>query len=77
MTERGATVSGGISLQNATIGWPTGNLTMQTPTFEDQHLQFTLNDLNVTIPPGGLTLVSGPLGSGKTLFASPTFTLPG
>lgn len=76
MAGRGAIVTGGIdiSLRSATIGWPTGSLNMQTKvtTVKDHHQQFILSDLNVTIPRGGLTLISGPLGSGKTLFVSLT-----
>lgn len=68
-------VTDGVSLSNATIGWSTGDLSSATETETmDHHQDFTLDDMSVIIPKGGLTLVCGPLGSGKTLFVSRTST---
>lgn len=73
MAGRGTVVTGGVSLRNATIGWSTGDLSSATESETiDSHQNFTLDDMSVDIPKGGLTLISGPLGSGKTLFVSRT-----
>lgn len=70
MRGRGARRPDGISLRDATITWPTGIVSGGSEaSSEDNHL-FTLNDMNVDIPQGELTLVCGPLGSGKTLLVS-------
>lgn len=71
MAGRGSSGSSAIALRGATIGWSTGNLRTSTePETVDHQHDFTLNDMNVTIPQGGLTLVSGSLGCGKSLFVS-------
>ena len=58
---------GRIICQQATIGWPTeekDELTLElTPAF-------TLKGLDFEPPKGQMTIVCGPLGSGKTLLVS-------
>lgn len=58
---------GQIVLNDATMTWPrvedvTGD--MQTP---DSERLFEIKDVSLTLPRGKMTLVCGPLGSGKTL----------
>ncbi|KKK12653.1 hypothetical protein AOCH_001343 [Aspergillus ochraceoroseus] len=49
-----------ISLQNAAITWPSS-------TREESETQFQLKDLNLDLPSGKLTIISGRSGAGKTL----------
>lgn len=69
MTRRGSSQPYEITLRDATITWPTGEVVDTSPAVsaEAPH-KFALSDMNVIIPQGELTLISGPLGSGKTLF---------
>lgn len=58
---------GAIILSDATMTWPrvedvTGD--MQTP---DSERLFEIRDVSLTLPRGKMTLICGPLGSGKTL----------
>jgi ABC-type siderophore export system fused ATPase/permease subunit len=55
-------ISGGhIIMDNATVSWPSGD-------GEGGPRAFRLTGLNFSLPVGAMTLVCGPLGSGKTLF---------
>jgi len=56
-----------ITLEKATIGWPKAH-------FDETGASqpFVLQDLEFQLPEMCLTLVCGPLGSGKTLFVSPS-----
>jgi ABC-type multidrug transport system fused ATPase/permease subunit len=56
---------GRIICQQATIGWPTEEK-------DDPELTaaFTLKGLDFEPPKGQMTIVCGPLGSGKTLLVS-------
>lgn len=56
-----------INFDNATLSWPRGESDEPDPK------AFRLKDLSLEIPRGQLTLVWGPLGSGKTLFVSQSF----
>lgn len=59
---------GRIICRDATVGWPTNNPTISA---EVDGLQpFCLRNIDFALPQGGLTLVVGPLGSGKTLLVS-------
>ena len=66
MIRRGSSQPREIILRDATITWPTGDIS-RAVSAERPH-KFALSDMNVIIPQGELTLISGPLGSGKTLF---------
>ena len=60
--------SGGrIICQQATIGWPTEEKDDSTP---ELTAAFTLKGLDFEPPKGQMTIVCGPLGSGKTLLVS-------
>ncbi|WVF71138.1 hypothetical protein IAT40_005935 [Kwoniella sp. CBS 6097] len=62
--ERWESASKQIICDNATIAWPSA----ETPTDPGtQTPRFKLRDITFEIPEGGLTLLCGPLGSGKTL----------
>ncbi|KAJ9113834.1 hypothetical protein QFC19_000027 [Naganishia cerealis] len=66
---QGTSTSGQIQLQQATIGWPS----VRDPEEEQvdeftEEVAFKLYNMNAILPPNALTLVSGRLGSGKTLF---------
>ncbi|KIY63292.1 multidrug resistance-associated ABC transporter [Cylindrobasidium torrendii FP15055 ss-10] len=53
-----------VALQSCTVAWPhTSTSLPQT----QRRKPFTLQDLNIEFPKGGLSLVCGKLGSGKTL----------
>ncbi|WWC94460.1 hypothetical protein V866_001306 [Kwoniella sp. B9012] len=52
-----------IICDHATIGWPSAKETVPG----DETPRFKLQDVDVEIPEGKLTLLCGPLGSGKTL----------
>lgn len=54
------TASGMLGYKNATLSW-------SKPDSEDDN-HFRLSALDVECTPGGLTVVSGPVGSGKTSF---------
>ena len=73
MAGRGSSESDGIILRDATITWSTSDSADRHPAISEGHLHtFALSDMNVSIPQGELTLVFGPLGSGKTLFVRRT-----
>ena len=55
-----------IIFDNATIGWPQA----ENIEVSEASPAFTLNDIDLCLPEGKLTLVCGPLGSGKTLLVS-------
>jgi ABC-type multidrug transport system fused ATPase/permease subunit len=55
----GNDATGGIVFDGLTIGWPKGEA--------DGPGTFELQEVDLAIPRGKLTLVCGPLGSGKTL----------
>jgi ABC-type multidrug transport system fused ATPase/permease subunit len=57
--------NGRIVCENATIGWP---VEKSEDAFSDLTPAFTLRNLNFEPPQGRMTIVCGPLGSGKTLF---------
>jgi ABC-type multidrug transport system fused ATPase/permease subunit len=65
-----ANVSGDrIVLDNATVSWPRA----EADTADEVPggpPSFQLKGLNMSLPVGRMTLVCGPLGSGKTLFVS-------
>lgn len=48
-----------LGYKRATLSWSKS---------ESQDRQFSLSDLSVECTPGGLTVISGPVGSGKTSF---------
>lgn len=56
--------SGTITLEDATIAWPKAETSMLIQSGLEA---FSLRGLNFCIPKGRLSLVCGPLGSGKTL----------
>jgi len=58
----GYEATGGIVFDGVTVGWPKGE--------EDVAGTFELRDVDLAIPRGKMTLVCGPLGSGKTLLVS-------
>jgi ABC-type multidrug transport system fused ATPase/permease subunit len=58
---------GRIICENATIGWPAEEREDSVPLL---NAPFTLKGLNLEPPPNQMTIVCGPLGSGKTLFVS-------
>ena len=60
---------GRIICENATIGWPVED---RQDTFTPLNAPFTLKGLDLEPPQGQMTIVCGPLGSGKTLFVSLT-----
>jgi hypothetical protein len=65
MRGRGACRADGIALRDAAITWPSANVSGETEGSSVGNPRFTLGDMNVDIPSGELTLISGPLGSGK------------
>lgn len=58
--------SGRIVCQNATIGWPGEAIDVEYPKLG----AFTLKGLDFEPPQNQMTIVCGPLGSGKTLLVS-------
>ena len=48
------------------LGYKQATLSWSKPASQDR--QFSLSDLSVECTPGGLTVISGPVGSGKTSF---------
>lgn len=58
---------GRIVCENATIGWPAEEKDGSTPLL---NAPFTLKGLDLEPPQNQMTIVCGPLGSGKTLFVS-------
>lgn len=59
--------NGRIVVDRATIGWPTE---VKAEGESGTSLAFTLKDLHFEPPQGQMTIVCGPLGSGKTLLVS-------
>ncbi|KAG8904640.1 hypothetical protein FRB99_001405, partial [Tulasnella sp. 403] len=60
----------GIVLRNATISWPQNgkmSSSVASTAAPSPRRKFILVDLNLDLPMGGLTLICGKLGSGKTL----------
>ena len=53
-----------IAIEDATFSWPVADPEDADPK------AFRLRDITVQLPQGKLTLVCGPLGSGKSLFVS-------
>ena len=53
----------GIAFEGASISWPAED---QTPC----HDRFILHGLNLSFPPGGLSVISGRIGTGKSLLLS-------
>jgi len=66
-TSRRAASGGKVGAVNATFTWPAAPKGVQ-----DDH--FTLRDINVQFPPGQLSVIAGPTGSGKS--SCKTFPLP-
>lgn len=68
---QGTSSTGRIHLKQATVGWPsiTDVKLEESDSFTDQ-TDFKLQNMTLDIPQNALTLISGPLGSGKTLFVS-------
>jgi excinuclease UvrABC ATPase subunit len=63
--------TGRIRLKQATVGWPSMHDAEEERINDTtEQADFRLHNLTVDIPQNALTLVSGPLGSGKTLFVS-------
>ncbi len=60
---------GPIMFNSATISWPQSRFTGSTPASvaSTPRKRFVLMDLNLDFPLGGLSLICGRLGSGKTL----------
>lgn len=63
--ERKDTITNGpvIAFEGASISWPAED---QTPC----HDRFILHGLNLSFPPGGLSVISGRIGTGKSLLLS-------
>lgn len=58
---------GQINIEHATLTWPTiTDVGQVSPAPEPERL-FEIRDVSLTLPRGKMTLVCGPLGSGKTL----------
>jgi hypothetical protein len=67
-----------IALNSATITWPQARFHGSTPSSEAStpaRNKFILADLNLKFPVGGLSLICGRLGSGKTLLLLGEFTV--
>ncbi|WRT66672.1 uncharacterized protein IL334_003632 [Kwoniella shivajii] len=62
--ERWNRASDYIMCDNATIGWPSAENQSRSL---GEPSDFTLRDVHIQVPKGDLTLLCGPLGSGKTL----------
>jgi ABC-type multidrug transport system fused ATPase/permease subunit len=61
-----ADIDGSIALRNATVTWPTSGHS-KTPSgyTTPGSSRFILHDISLDFPIDGLSLISGPLGSGK------------
>lgn len=66
---------GMIAMDSATFTWPRGEVSSDETETEAQPV-FRLRRVTLSLPEGRLTLVCGPLGSGKTLFVSVLNSLP-
>ncbi|KAJ9101771.1 hypothetical protein QFC21_003110 [Naganishia friedmannii] len=65
---QGTSSNGRIRLKQATVGWSMRDLEKEQIDESTEQIDFRLYNMTVDIPQNALTLVSGPLGSGKTLF---------
>lgn len=59
---------GMLALDSATFTWPVAESALE-PSAEPAHT-FRMRRITLSLPQGKMTLVCGPLGSGKTLFVS-------
>lgn len=57
--------TGHVVFRNATVAWPSDESTKEDN--EKAPTRFHLNNLNLTFPPGELSVISGTVGSGKSL----------
>ncbi|KAJ9116975.1 hypothetical protein QFC22_004633 [Naganishia vaughanmartiniae] len=65
---QGTSITGQIRLKQATVAWPTSDAKKDQIDTLTEQTDFKLQNMTVDIPQNALTLISGPLGSGKTLF---------